>query len=56
MELINDAELIKLLDILREKNISSKIIYNLCKVEHLYELTKIQYNLLLYLLIANKYA
>ena len=50
MEYINEKELIKLLDILREKNISHKIVFNLCKVNHFFELTKVQYNNLLFLL------
>lgn len=49
-EYIQENELIKLLDILREKNISIKMIQNLCKVKKLLDLTMQQYNLLLYLL------
>ncbi len=50
MELICEKELIKLLDILREKNISIEVIKALCKVNKLLELDKKQYNFLLYLL------
>lgn len=51
MEQISEEQIIKLLDILRKKNINYKVIFNLCKVEHFYELNKVQYNLLLYLLL-----
>lgn len=50
-ERIEEEELIKLLDILREKSISSKVIFTLCKVEKLLDLTKKQYNFLLYLIL-----
>lgn len=49
-EYIKEQELIKLLDVLREKNISIKVIQNLCKVRKLLDLTMQQYNLLLYLI------
>lgn len=50
MECIREQELIKLLDILREKNISIEMIQSLCKVNHLLDLNMKQYNFLLYLL------
>ena len=50
MDYIREQELIKLLDILREKNISIKVIQELCKVNHLLDLNMKQYNNLLYLL------
>ena len=54
MEHISENEVIKLIDILRDENIDSKIIFNLCKVKHFFELTKLQYNNLLYILLLAK--
>lgn len=54
MEYINETEIIKLIEILKDKNIDSKIILNLCKVNHFFELTKLQYNLLLYIILLAK--
>lgn len=50
MESIEEDELIKLLDLLRKKNISINVIKCLCKVNQLLDLNKKQYNYLLYLL------
>lgn len=50
MESIEEDELIKLLDLLRKKNISINVIKGLCKVNQLLDLNKKQYNYLLYLL------
>lgn len=51
MDFLNEDELIKLLDILRSKNISADTIKNLCNVTRLSNLNKRQYNILLYLLL-----
>ena len=50
MEYIGEQELIKLIDILRNRKISIETIQELCKVNHLLDLNMKQYNLLLYLL------
>ena len=50
MNYIGEKELIKLLDILREKGISIDIITTLCKVNHLLDINMKQYNYLLYIL------
>lgn len=51
METIGENELIKLLDILRDKKIETKTILHLCKVNKLLDLSMQQYNLLLYVLL-----
>lgn len=50
MEKIEEDELIKLLDILRDLNINENIIKTLCCVNRLLDLNKKQYNYLLYIL------
>lgn len=50
METINSQELEKIVTILSEKKIKTDVIKITCKVNSLSELTKQQYNYLLYLL------
>lgn len=54
MEKIEENELIKLLDILRSLNIDEKVIKALCHVNRLLDLSKVQYNYLLYILCLKK--
>ena len=49
-EKITEEEIIKLLRILFNLNISEDVIKKLCKVEKLGDLNKVQYNYLLYIL------
>lgn len=51
MELINEDQLIKLLNILRDKNVDVKIILNICKISKFSEMNTLQFNNLLYLLL-----
>ena len=54
MEYISENEVLKLIDILKDKSIDHKVIFYLCKVNHFFELTKLQYNNLLYILLLAK--
>ncbi len=49
-EKISEEQLLKLLSVFNEKRLNYKIIFKLCKVEKLLDLTVRQYNYLLYLI------
>lgn len=55
MDYIRESELIKLLDILRENNISIQEVLNLCKINNLLDLNMQQYNILLHLICLRRF-